>query len=144
MIEARWYSGFEDLTDAHMIRRAVYIDEQGVDPEEEFDGTDEACMHLVLYDDGAPVATGRVMWDNGKFLIGRVAVLKDRRGEKLGDFVVRLCIRKAFDSGGETQYIRAQIHARKFYEKLGFEAYGDEFLEANIPHICMKRHGDVG
>ncbi|MDR1209987.1 MAG: GNAT family N-acetyltransferase, partial [Clostridiales bacterium] len=119
-------------------------DEQGVPEDEEFDGTDADCMHLILYDGDTPVAAGRVLWDDGEFRLGRVAVRKAFRGQGLGDFLMRLMIRKAFECGGETQYISAQTRAIGFYEKLGFESYGEEYGEAGIPHVRMKRVGDIG
>jgi predicted GNAT family N-acyltransferase len=143
MIETTWLNGFEDLSDAFMIRQKVFVEEQNVPYEEEFDGTDEACMHLIVYDEGKPVATGRVLWDDGDFILGRIAVLKECRGKKYGDFLMRLLIRKAFESGGTRQIIHAQIAAKGFYEKLGFAQFGEPYMEVNIPHIDMAREGDI-
>ncbi len=62
MITTEWFFGEENLTDAHFIRRKVFIEGQGIAEAEEFDGTDSACAHLVAYDDeDTPAATGRVM-----------------------------------------------------------------------------------
>ncbi len=143
MLEAKWINGYEDLADAHMIRIKVFIDEQGISWEDEMDDKDKDAMHLVLYDDKKPVATGRVLWNNGDFVIGRVAVLKEYRGKKYGDFIMRIMIRKAFECGGTKQFIHAQTAAIGFYEKLGFAAYGDEFMEDGIPHVSMVREGDI-
>lgn len=148
MIQTRWIHGEDDLTDAYDIRRKVFIEEQGVSEEEEMDGTDGLSVHLVVYGGNAmqeniPVACGRILVENGLYTLGRIAVLKEHRGKGYGDLVVRMLIRKAFDSGAEVQYIHSQLHARSFYEKLGFIAYGEEYEEAGIPHISMKHEGDV-
>jgi len=143
MIRTSWISGNGDLKDAHHIRRKVFIEEQRVSEAEEMDDTDSQAEHLVVYDGNEPVATGRILLEADKFYLGRIAVLKEHRGQKYGDFVVRLLIRKAFELGGHTQYLRAQTNAKGFYEKLGFQVYGEEFEEAGIPHVHMKRQGDI-
>ena len=143
MITAEWFAGDGDLTDIHAIRRAVFIGEQGVSEAEEMDGTDMEAMHLLVKDNGAPVATGRIIIIDEKFYIGRVAVMKNHRGKKYGDFIMRLLIRKAFDMGGIEQHLHAQTQARGFYEKLGFKTVSDEYMEANIPHVNMVRYGDI-
>ncbi len=143
MISTKWYYGEENLEDVHMIRTRVFIEEQKVPPELEMDGTDVDAIHLAVYDEGVPVATGRVLIKDGVFTLGRIAVLKEHRGKKYGDLVVRMLIRRAFDMGGQKQYLHSQTHARGFYEKLGFAAYGEEFAEAGIPHVSMVHEGDV-
>lgn len=143
MIKAIWLNGYEDISDAHMIRQKVFIEEQGTPWEIEMDDLDTLAMHLVIYENDVPVATGRVIWDEGECIIGRLAVLKEHRGKKYGDFAMRLMIRRAYDSGAKRQHIHAQIQAKGFYEKLGFKACGEEYLEADIPHIDMFRDGDI-
>lgn len=143
MLKAVWLNGYQDLSDAYYIRRKVFIEEQGVPEEDEMDNKDSLAMHLVLYDDEKPAGTARVVIDKDKFVIGRIAVLKEKRGQKYGDFIVRLAIRKIFTSGGKTQYIYAQTAAVPFYEKLGFEKFGEEYMDCGIPHFPMKRSGDI-
>ena len=144
MITAEWFTGEDNLTGVHAIRRAVFIEEQGVSEEDEMDGTDAGAIHLLVREDGTPVATGRILIENGVFTLGRVAVLKERRGKKLGDFVMRMLIRRAFELGGNEQRLHSQTHARGFYEKLGFAAVTGEYTEAGIPHVGMVRYGDIG
>ena len=142
MISTQWFIGDGELTDAHKLRRAVFIEEQGIACGQEFDGTDAACLHLVAYVEDAPVATGRVLVALDEFLIGRVAVLPAFRGQQLGGLVVRTLIRACFLMGGERQTVHAQVQARKFYEGLGFTVCGDVYEEAGIPHITMEHIGD--
>jgi len=143
MIRTKWTTGAADLGDAHAIRRAVFIEEQGTPEAVELDDSDAGAIHLVAYNGGQAVATGRIIIDGEAYFLGRVAVLKECRGQGYGDFVMRLLIRRAFELGGMRQLIHAQIQAKGFYEKLGFAAFGDEFMEADIPHIMMAREGDI-
>ena len=144
MFSARWFTGFEDLSDAHAIRRRVFIEEQGIAEEDEMDGTDTAAFHLVLYEDSRPAGTGRILLSGGEYALGRIAVLPEFRHRRYGDLIVRLLIRKACEMGGEKQILHAQTQVRGFYEKLGFIADGGEFMEAGIPHITMAHIGDIG
>jgi predicted GNAT family N-acyltransferase len=139
-ITHRWIPPGGDLADASLIRRTVFVGEQGVSEEEEWDGLDPACDHIVLYADGRPVATGRIVWGR-PVLLGRIAVLRECRGTGLGAEVVSRLAEKAFAAGAEEVHLHAQLHARGFYEKLGFTAYGEPYEEAGIPHIsmCKKR-----
>jgi predicted GNAT family N-acyltransferase len=74
--------------------------------------------------------------------IGRVSVLKDWRGLKVGDALMRAAIEAAEARGQREQKLSAQVHATAFYERLGFQVEGGEYLEAGIPHVLMVRHSD--
>jgi predicted GNAT family N-acyltransferase len=143
LITTEWFFGDENLTDAHMIRRRVFIDEQGISEAGEMDGTDASCVHLVAYDDnGSAAATGRIVVTRDAFTIGRVAVLPEYRGRDYGTFVMQTLIHACYGMGGLRQQIHAQLSARGFYEKLGFTAYGEVYAEEGIPHISMYHDGD--
>ncbi len=134
--------------DALTIRKEVFIKEQGVDEAMELDGVDDVAIHLVLYHDEKPVATGRIVFreenNETKVFLTRIAVLEDERKKGYGEFAVRLLIRQAYDGGWESQFIHSQLSARGFYEKLGFTCFGEVFYEAGIPHVNMVHEGDVG
>lgn len=148
MISTKWMNGTDDISEAIKIRLDVFCTEQGCPPYIELDALDPYALHLVVYDSGAPVATGRIVvkvsLEGARFYLGRIAVLKEHRGKKLGDFVVRLLIRKAYSLGGYKQYLHAQVQAKGFYERLGFREYGEPFMEDMLPHVCMEREGDIG
>lgn len=142
-ITHRWIPPGGDLTDAAWIRRKVFIEEQQVPEEEEWDALDARCHHLILYADGNPAATGRIV-PGEPVLLGRIAVLKAYRGRGLGAEIVNRMAAKAFADGANEVHLHAQIQARGFYEKLGFVAYGDPYEEAGIPHISMSKKRSAG
>lgn len=143
MITTDWFLGSKDLDNIHNIRREVFIIEQNTSEEEEWDSYDNEAIHLLVYDNKKPVATGRIIIVDDVCLLGRIAVLKDYRKQGFGDLVVRMLIRKAYEMSFERQEIHAQIQAVGFYEKLGFVPFGEEFMEAGIPHTMMYHEGDV-
>ncbi|WP_068718373.1 GNAT family N-acetyltransferase [Vibrio tritonius] len=119
------------------IRDEVFIQEQDIDPTLEFDGCDANALHALITIDGEPVATGRLLADGH---IGRIAVLAAYRGQGVGAQVVRSLIKEAELQGYPRVYLGAQIHAVDFYRKLGFVSFGDEFIEAGIPHLAMEKN----
>lgn len=138
MITYKLLRGTDDLTDAFTIRRKVFIGEQGVPEDIELDSIDQTSEHIVIYDEDQPIGTGRLLVEDGMVLIGRVAVLKEYRSQKIGSIVVNQLRDKAFGNGATEVHLHAQKAVQGFYEKLGFRAYGEEFEEASILHISMK------
>jgi len=138
MISAQWTPPGGDSRDAFSIREEVFINEQKVSLEDELDGMDPVSWHLVLYEDEKPVATGR-MYDEGGGVwhFGRIAVKKELRGHNLGRRLLAAMLPKARELGAKRAELGAQLQARGFYEKLGFTAFGETFMDAGIPHIHM-------
>ncbi|WP_122035368.1 GNAT family N-acetyltransferase [Aliivibrio sp. EL58] len=118
------------------VRDIVFIQEQSIDPDIEFDGLDESAVHAIVYSNAQPVGTGRIL-DDGH--IGRIAILKAFRGQGLGSKIVLSLIDEATNKGYPRVYLGSQKHAIDFYTKLGFEPFGDEFMEAEIPHLSMEK-----
>jgi len=139
MILIKWYSGKEDLTDAHTVRAKVFINEQNVPPELELDDKDNISKHIVIYDDNKAIAAGRLLEENGEYLIGRIAVLKEERKNGYGNIVVKNLIQRAIKDGAKEVKVHAQIRAAGFYERLGFIRAGEEYIEegTNIAHVHM-------
>ena len=128
----------EQREDAVSVRVAVFVEEQGIPREEEIDEFDDVAMHCVGYsDDGAPVAAGRLVLMDGYGKIGRMAVLKQRRGAGLGAAVLKLLEHEGAARGVRLFKLSAQLSARGFYDCAGYEAEGDVYDEAGIPHIAM-------
>ncbi|WP_085917756.1 GNAT family N-acetyltransferase [Halomonas sp. CSM-2] len=119
---------------ASLIRRVVFIDEQQVPQDEEWDGQDPACHHFLAYLDGNPVGTARLLPDGH---IGRVAVLAEARGTGIGGQLMAAAIATAQRVGHPQVALSSQLHALAFYERLGFVAHGEVFMDAGIPHREM-------
>ncbi|WP_061014845.1 GNAT family N-acetyltransferase [Photobacterium leiognathi] len=118
------------------VREQVFIQEQQIDPEIEFDGLDSEAVHVLVMDGEQPLGTGRILADGH---IGRIAIMKSARGQGLGAKVVQTLVEYAQQQGYPRVDLGAQTHAVDFYRKLGFMPYGDEFMEANIPHQAMEQ-----
>jgi predicted GNAT family N-acyltransferase len=136
-MEIRWLNGSENLSDAFEIRNHVFIQEQKVPEELELDEFDKVSEHIVLYYNKKPVATGRIIIQDDKYFLGRIAVIKKYRSKGFGKVVVQEMINKLFNDGVNEVFIHAQAYVKEFYEKLGFKTYGDRFNEAGIEHVHM-------
>lgn len=130
--EASWISDQNVLSN---LRRLVFIVEQNVPQDEEWDGQDESAWHWLATDlEDRPIGTARLL-PSGQ--IGRMAVLDEFRGLKVGRAMLEHTVEKARHLGFASVYLNAQSHALGFYEKSGFEAVGGEFTEAGIAHFLM-------
>jgi len=136
-LHVKWLKGTDDLADAYKIRFRVFVEEQNVPPDIEIDEIDGTAHHIVVYQDGIPVGTGRVFEQNGRYYLGRIAVLKEYRKQHIGSLIVDLLLQKAFELGAAEVHIHAQTSALGFYKKLGFIPYGEPFDEAGIEHVNM-------
>jgi len=118
------------------IRYQVFVQEQGVPPELERDALDPLCIHVLLFEEGQALATGRMQADGH---IGRVAVLPAWRGRGFGRKVMTSLLAYALQLPLERVWLSSQCHAVAFYESLGFSSYGERFMEAGIEHIHMEK-----
>ncbi len=117
------------------LRRAVFIVEQGVPEDMEWDEHDAVSLHALALDEhGVPVATGRLLPDGH---VGRMAVLRERRRQGAGRAVLEFLLARARGRGMRSVRLHAQTHAIGFYARQGFIAEGEEFTEAGIPHRQM-------
>lgn len=128
----------DSLTDdAKTIRKEVFIEEQGF--EEEFDETDRRSIHLVIYDEDMAAGTCRVYMEGGEYHIGRVAVRKQFRGREYGALLLEAAEGRIRELGGTGVTVSAQVRAKGFYGKSGYEATGDEYLDEGCPHVKMVK-----
>lgn len=123
--------------EAISIRKKVFMEEQGF--RDEFDDIDKIADHIVLYEAGVPAATCRVYWNKQKqfHVVGRIAVLKQYRGKALGAALLHEAEKQVKKQNGTALYLAAQVRAKGFYEKSGYAAVGEEFLEEYCPHVWM-------
>lgn len=139
--QVSWPAAQQALRD---IRTRVFMDEQHVSAQDEWDGLDETAMHFLTHlDDGQAIATARVLVETDTqgrplYHIGRVAVLKAYRGQGVGRtlmvYVMNWCLHQSPDA---RLYLHAQTARVAFYQHLGFVPQGTEFMDAGIPHITM-------
>jgi YbgC/YbaW family acyl-CoA thioester hydrolase len=126
--------------DARRIRTDVFIEEQKIPVDMEWDEADEGAVHAVAYNRlGQPLATGRLIAaGNGISKIGRMAVHKVLRGAGVGEQVLRALAAVAQQRGDSAITLHAQRTAEAFYARLGFRPDGVPFEEAGIPHVPMQ------
>lgn len=118
------------------VRQAVFIEEQGISDDEEWDAADENSSHvLALGKKRDVVGTGR-LGPNGK--IARVAVIAEYRGQGIGSAILKRLIHEAMERGQNRVYLHAQTQALNFYKKMGFISDERTFMEAGIPHVLAS------
>ena len=130
------------VTDDHeacfALRHHGFVDEKGVPVEEELDELEAEATHILAANDGVPVGTARVVYQDEIAKIGRVCVQKSARGTGLGADLIKAAVQLAKDQPGvKIAKLGAQLHALGFYEKLGFSVYGPVYLDAGIEHRDM-------
>ncbi|WMW22608.1 GNAT family N-acetyltransferase [Methanolobus mangrovi] len=135
----KWIKGSEDFSDAYDVRKNVFVLEQSIDESLELDEYDAISLHLVVYNNRTPVATGRVFGYSDSFVIGRICVLKEYRSMHLGTLLMEKLIEKAISMRAKEVHLSSQLYATGFYSKFGFEEYGNTYLDAGIEHISMVR-----
>jgi predicted GNAT family N-acyltransferase len=135
-----------DLDAAIAVRHEVFVEGQGVPPERELDGRDDEATHFLARDGDEVVGTARLReYHDGEgeeprtAKVERVAVLESRRGEGWGARLMAAVEDHARDAGYEQVYLHAQVPVVDFYERLGYEAHGEEFEDAGIPHREMTK-----
>lgn len=136
-----WQIGVtQDIAACLALRRAVFIEEQGIAEADEIDDLDGKAVHLLALQNGRPLGTARLLSKGRIGKIGRVCVLPEARGTGLGAALIRASIAHfAADPQFDTAYLSAQEPALGFYEKLGFTATGPAYDDAGIPHRDMTR-----
>ena len=133
----------EEILAIKAIRVKVFQVDQKVPEELEFDGLDESSIQLLAYLDSKPVGTARIR-DVGEQTakIERLAVLSEARGNGVGKKLMKTALEILVNSSYHTVIIHAQEYIKQMYQQLGFEQIGDNFEEADIPHVKMiKRIG---
>ena len=126
-----------DFADLRAVREPVFVIEQQVAIEEEWDELDPQCRHVIARDaQNRPIGTGRLTPERK---IGRMAVLAEWRGRGVGHALIEALMDEARALGWPEVTLNSQTHAMPFYARHGFEAFGDEFIEAGIPHRKMRK-----
>jgi predicted GNAT family N-acyltransferase len=124
---------------AQSVRTAVFVQEQGIAPEDEWDADDATALHAVLFDkNGQALGNARLLQPSATVAkVGRMAVLKDARGNGYGARLLQALIRCARQHRHKEVRLSAQRTAEGFYAAHGFVAVGEPFDEVGIPHVEM-------
>ncbi len=139
MTEIRKAETSEQIQIAQEIRREVFVKEQGVPEEIEYDGKDEQSIIVLAYNSQEAIGCARLLIEGEKGKIGRVAVKKPFRGKGIGAMLCNELVDLAQKTNVRYIYIHSQATAKEFYEKLGFKVSGEGFYEADKLHYKMER-----
>lgn len=129
----------ENLSICLALRRVVFVEEQGVPEAVDADGRDAECIQFLAWVHGVPIGTARMRVVDGVAKGERLAVLEDFRGHGAGRILMEVLEANARAAGLRTVLVHAQEAVVPFYEKLGYAAYGEPFVEADIPHRAMRK-----
>lgn len=133
----------QELLDAcFAIRTAIFVEEQGVPAEDEFDAydtLDAEARHILLYVDGVPAASSRLRIVEQVAKLERICVMLDYRKHGLGRVLIDKLEQMAVAEGLEKAKLHAQVQASGFYERLGYAPVSEVFMEDSIPHLLMTK-----
>ena len=132
IVQTTWLASEKDL---RAIRTSVFIDEQLVAPDFEWDEIDKTAVHLLAIHKNVPIACLRII-EYQK--IGRMAVLKKWRKKGLGAALLLEAANICKAHGSKSVYLSAQTHAISFYEKCGFTVTSEVYQDVHIPHVDMQ------
>lgn len=137
MIEGKYLSEKDDLSQVYALREAVFQKELGFRAELERDDYDRLATHAIAFEEGKPAATGRILYDGEIYRISRVAVGKEYRKKGYGDFIVRMLINKALLSGAQEIYTSTLLPGQKMFEAIGFEVCGEPYENGGLIYLPM-------
>jgi predicted GNAT family N-acyltransferase len=129
----------KEVTAALALREDVFVSEQGVSLDEERDGRDAGALHLVVLDDGAVIGTCRLLFEGTTVKLGRMAVARSRRGLGLARALLTEAEAQSRTRRARRIVLAAQLNAQALYDRAGYDAYGDVFLDAGIEHVMMAK-----
>lgn len=122
--------------EAKKIRQSVFVEEQGF--HNEFDEIDDNALHLVVFDQEA-IGCARMFSQNNIMVLGRIAVIKEKRALHIGSQILNALESKAKELGFQEVVLSAQVNAYHFYEKNGYQREGEEYMDEHCPHIQMRK-----
>lgn len=130
----------EQLEQAFLVRKEVFVHEQNIPLEIEIDEYEEDCDHFLLIDDNEEaIGAGRLRYVDGKGKVERICILKNRRKKGYGRLLMEAIEDVARKKGITHLILHSQRHAEPFYESIGYNTVSDEYLEAGIPHVTMEK-----
>ncbi len=139
MVEIRLAENDRERADAFAVRHRVFVEEQGVDEDLEYDEHDAEATHFVAYDDGEPI--GRPDFGRSRASVAKSNESRSssRAGEGIGRALMETLEDEAESRGLSSFILHSQTRVAEFYRRLGYERCGPEFEEAGIPHVEMQK-----
>ena len=129
-----------DIATCRLLRRVVFIDEQGVSEADERDDLDDIAIHLLAIENDQALGSARLIVQGTTGKIGRVCVLQAARGRGIGAALIHAAVARLQKTPGVAKAkLGAQTHAIAFYQALGFTPVGEVYLDAGIDHQDMIR-----
>ena len=129
----------DDRLKALAVRAIVFMEEQNISYAEEMDGLDSAALQILGETEGEPVAAARIRFLGDVAKLERLAIRKAGRGQGHGDRLLEFMLAAARERGFRKYKLHGQTRLRASYEKHGFRAAGEPFLEAGIPHLLLRK-----
>ncbi len=139
MITTKWLQGKNNINEALDIRNKVFNEEMREKEENISDNFDDFAFNVVVYEDDVSAGTGRLLFKDGKYFIDNVCVLKQYRGRRFADLMVRMLVRKAVDMGAKHTYANTPNGCEQLFEAIGFE-----IVQHKDEMFLMMKSGDVG
>ena len=133
----------DELALVHHIREVVFIEEQNVPRDREYDEYEEGSIHFLAYADGDPAGCIRYRRSGDRIKLERLAVLKEFRGRGIGKALMDYVEKRSSDDTTTEFVLNSQLHAMEFYEKCGYKARGGIFLDADIEHREMFKKANA-
>ena len=132
-----FYLHYENMDD--LLEETIsYVNKKFMSKFDEIDNSD-TVVHMLLCKDDEPIATCRFFKVNNEYKIGRIAVVKEYRGQGIGRIIVSCAEEKVYELGGRELCLSSQVRVQGFYEKLGYVAEGEIYMDQMCPHIKMKK-----
>lgn len=129
----------QEIDAALGLRERVFCGEQGVSMAAERDGLDREAVHVVALERDRVVGTCRLVFEGRVAHLGRMAVERGRRGTGVGGAVLDAAERSARERGAERISLHAQVTSLRLYERRGYEARGEVFVEEGMDHLEMEK-----
>jgi len=140
MVSTKWFKGTENSENYLSIRKSVFCDELNMEFKFISDIYDEFSFNVVLYEEEKAVGTGRLSFIGGRYLIDKICVLREFKGNSFGELIIRMLVRKAVTIGADKTYSILDAKYKPLFEKVGFK---ETSLDANGNYVMVKE-GDVG
>ncbi len=138
MIEGTFLSGEQNLEAVFRLREEIFKKEQGRPDSWVQDDRDRNAMHVLVFDRQIPVGVGRIYYQEGSYYLDRIGVIAEKRGQKIGDFIVRLLAFRAFQTGVKAVYACAPLEEASFLFSCGFRPSGEEFAKDGVQQMLLR------